>query len=306
MSPEDNLPENESGEDSPEGAHSTPEPDANADDATEVFPATTPYNNADAPTTAFDGGDAPTTPYAGAVDGEAGGAEANAAPPYPAGQEPYSQQSQQQMNVLAILSLIGAFVIAPLGFILGHISLSQIKKRAERGRGLALAGTILGYVFTALWLIIAAVSIVIASIAVNEISKQELPNSTDQGQEQTQPSDPDADDDGLNDSDGDDSNAAPDSGDSDTPSNVDPKVCEGLDDLQAASQKLSSPDATEDDMDDADKAFKKVQDNLDDNDDAKLIGDFRKALQDEDTGKIEELNQKVDSVLQEAQMGCIQ
>lgn len=51
-------------------------------------------------------------------------------------------------NVLSIVALIGAFVVPLVGIICGHIALSQIKKTGEQGRGLALWGTILGYVFT--------------------------------------------------------------------------------------------------------------------------------------------------------------
>ncbi len=57
-------------------------------------------------------------------------------------------------NVLAIIALIGAFVIAPAGIICGHIALGQIKRTGEGGHALALWGTILGYVFTAIWLLV--------------------------------------------------------------------------------------------------------------------------------------------------------
>ncbi len=51
-------------------------------------------------------------------------------------------------NTLAIVALILG-VVAPLaGIVTGHIALSQIKKSGEVGWGLALAGTILGYVLT--------------------------------------------------------------------------------------------------------------------------------------------------------------
>lgn len=60
----------------------------------------------------------------------------------------------QRTNVLAILSLIFAFVFSIAGIILGHIALSQIKKTGEQGRGLALTGTILSYVFTGFGLLI--------------------------------------------------------------------------------------------------------------------------------------------------------
>jgi hypothetical protein len=53
-------------------------------------------------------------------------------------------------NVLAIISLIAAFVLAPLGIILGFIAQNQIKTTGEGGAGLAKAGIILGIVFTVL------------------------------------------------------------------------------------------------------------------------------------------------------------
>ena len=51
-------------------------------------------------------------------------------------------------NGLAIASLICAFFVPIVAIILGHIALNQIKQTGQEGRGLALAGTILGYVFT--------------------------------------------------------------------------------------------------------------------------------------------------------------
>ena len=50
------------------------------------------------------------------------------------------------LNAFAVVSLVmGLFGIAILGAVFGHIALSQIKRRGERGRGIALAGTILGW-----------------------------------------------------------------------------------------------------------------------------------------------------------------
>ncbi len=51
-------------------------------------------------------------------------------------------------NTLAIVALILGIVVPIAGIIVGHIALSQIKKTGEQGRGLALAGTIIGYVLT--------------------------------------------------------------------------------------------------------------------------------------------------------------
>ncbi|MCY1717107.1 DUF4190 domain-containing protein [Microbacterium sp. SL62] len=76
-------------------------------------------------------------------------------------------------NVLAIISLVASLVgfvlILPVvgsiaGVIMGHISLKQIKDRGERGRGMALAGVIIGYV-TLLFVIlfVIGISILIAS-----------------------------------------------------------------------------------------------------------------------------------------------
>ena len=78
-------------------------------------------------------------------------------PPY--GPNPYGQTqpyggygyvppSVAPTNTMAILSLVMAFVCAPLAIVFGHISRSQMRRTGESGDGLALAGLILGYVFT--------------------------------------------------------------------------------------------------------------------------------------------------------------
>ena len=48
-------------------------------------------------------------------------------------------------NTLAVVSLVSAFCIGLVAIITGHIALAQIRARGEAGRGLALAGLILGY-----------------------------------------------------------------------------------------------------------------------------------------------------------------
>jgi hypothetical protein len=79
---------------------------------------------------------------------------------YPAGQygaAPYaaSGYSTARTNVLSIISLVAAIagflwilpVIGPIAAVVtGHISLGQIKRTGEKGRGMALAGTIVGWV----------------------------------------------------------------------------------------------------------------------------------------------------------------
>jgi hypothetical protein len=77
-----------------------------------------------------------------------------AQPAYPAyGQTPAPGYNAPPTNTLAILALVLAFVISPGGIICGHIALNQIKRTGEGGRGLALAGLIIGYVFTGFWVL---------------------------------------------------------------------------------------------------------------------------------------------------------
>ena len=69
----------------------------------------------------------------------------------------YPQQYAAPMatgtNGLAIASLICAFIVPLVGVILGHIALSQIKQTGQEGRGLAIAGLVIGYAYIALALI---------------------------------------------------------------------------------------------------------------------------------------------------------
>lgn len=53
-------------------------------------------------------------------------------------------------NVMAILSLVFAFIISPLGIVFGHIAKRQIRRTGEAGSGLATAGLVLSYIFTIL------------------------------------------------------------------------------------------------------------------------------------------------------------
>jgi hypothetical protein len=65
-------------------------------------------------------------------------------------------------NVLAIVSLITSLVGFSLaGVITGHLSLSQLRTSGEQGRGLALAGVIVGYASLA----IAVVAVVVITAA---------------------------------------------------------------------------------------------------------------------------------------------
>src|SRR3954471_23976415 len=74
------------------------------------------------------------------------GQQPYAAPGYPAYQNPTT-------NVMAILSLVFAFVFSPLGIVFGHIGKKQIRERGEQGDGLATAGLVLSYIFTGLYVL---------------------------------------------------------------------------------------------------------------------------------------------------------
>jgi len=58
--------------------------------------------------------------------------------------------SSEKTNTLAIVSLVVALFVPLVGAILGHVAMGQIKKTGEQGRGIALAGVIIGWAFTAL------------------------------------------------------------------------------------------------------------------------------------------------------------
>jgi hypothetical protein len=64
----------------------------------------------------------------------------------PAGMPP---SRHDEVNTLATLSVVFAFVFAPAGAILGHLGLSQITRTRQRGRDRALVGVTLSYAFIA-------------------------------------------------------------------------------------------------------------------------------------------------------------
>jgi peptidyl-prolyl cis-trans isomerase B (cyclophilin B) len=66
----------------------------------------------------------------------------------------------QSTNAMAIASLVCAFLFAPLGILFGHISLSQIRKTGEEGRGLAIAGLVISYLVTTLTVLVVVLSVV--------------------------------------------------------------------------------------------------------------------------------------------------
>ena len=90
-----------------------------------------------------------------------------AAPAYGETAPAYGQPAGAKTNTLAIISLVASLIglFSGIGFIAGiicgHISLSQIKKTGEEGRGMAVAGLIIGYVGVLLSIIVGIILTVI-------------------------------------------------------------------------------------------------------------------------------------------------
>lgn len=123
-------------------------------------------------------GQAPSAPYgqAQAPYGQAQSPYGQAAPAYAQG---YGYAAAPKTNSLAIVSLVASiagWVIVPLiasivGVITGHMALKQLRSSGEGGRGLALAGTIVGWVGVAFWALIVIIIIVVISIAIGETAR---------------------------------------------------------------------------------------------------------------------------------------
>src|SRR3954466_3319429 len=68
--------------------------------------------------------------------------------------------SLQETNTFATLSVVFAVVFAPVGAVLGHLGLSQIRRTGQRGRDRALIGLTLSYAF----IVIAVAALVIWAV----------------------------------------------------------------------------------------------------------------------------------------------
>jgi len=88
-----------------------------------------------------------------------------------------STPQSSQTNGMAIAALITSFFVSILGIILGFVALNQIKTSGEQGRGLALAGIIIGFVAVGITVLAIIISVAVAAsigVAVNEIQMGEL------------------------------------------------------------------------------------------------------------------------------------
>ena len=81
-------------------------------------------------------------------------------------QPQYPPPPTRGTNVMAIMAIVFAFVFSPLGIVFGIIARKQISRTGEEGDGLALAGLIVGAVFTAIMVLYIIFMIVLFSAAL--------------------------------------------------------------------------------------------------------------------------------------------
>jgi peptidyl-prolyl cis-trans isomerase B (cyclophilin B) len=93
----------------------------------------------------------------------------------------YGYPQQRPTNGMAIASLVCAFLFAPLGIVFGHISLSQIKRSGEEGRGLAVAGLVISYLMTASTIVVVVCLVVLASVFAREMDSYMRENGRSPG-----------------------------------------------------------------------------------------------------------------------------
>lgn len=123
----------------------------------------------------------PAPPPYGGTPGYGAAPAYGSAPTY--GGPAYGAYAAAKTNTLAIVSLIASiagltvvpFIGSIVGVITGHMSLGQIKRTGEGGRGIGLAGTIIGWVGLALAVL--GTIIVLAMIPWFLVNAQELSNA---------------------------------------------------------------------------------------------------------------------------------
>ncbi|MEH0828643.1 MULTISPECIES: DUF4190 domain-containing protein [unclassified Micromonospora] len=134
---------------------------------------------------------APADPYAGAIPAQAGPVDPYAAAGYPAagypaagypaagypaagypGYGPPVAKTNSMAIAALVLSLVGfaSCITAPVGAILGHVAMKQIRQTGEGGEGMAKAAIIVGWILTGLLALLIAFYVVIIVLAVADAS----------------------------------------------------------------------------------------------------------------------------------------
>lgn len=96
------------------------------------------------------------------------------APPPPTPGPPPPRAPSDDVNTLATLSVVFAFLLAPVGAVLGHFALRDIRRRGDLGRNRALVGLTLSYAFT----VIAVVALVLWATVGNHHAGQSTTRTT--------------------------------------------------------------------------------------------------------------------------------
>lgn len=72
-------------------------------------------------------------------------------------------------NTYAVVAVILAFIQPIAGIVFGHLALSQIKRTGDGGRGLALTGLLLGYIYIAFILLFVIFYVSMIAIAIGSL-----------------------------------------------------------------------------------------------------------------------------------------
>ena len=88
---------------------------------------------------------------------------------------PPSGRPSGEVNKFATLSIVFAFVFAPVGAVLGHVALSQIKRSGQRGRERAIVGLTISYVI----IVLAVIALVIWLLIANASESPSSPGRDD-------------------------------------------------------------------------------------------------------------------------------
>jgi hypothetical protein len=127
---------------------STLTPDAPDSPDTTATAVIDPAATAQYPTAQYPTPQLPASPAAPAAEQPYAAAQyaasQNAAAPLP---QQHTYPSARPTNVLGVITLVlGVLGFAIVPVITGHIALAQIKRTGEEGRGITMAGLILGYI----------------------------------------------------------------------------------------------------------------------------------------------------------------
>jgi hypothetical protein len=85
---------------------------------------------------------------------------------------------QRPTNSYAIVALVCSLIVAPIGIVFGHLALGQIRRTGEGGRGLAIAGLVIGYLATTLAVVaLVSVAVGLSVFRVHTVVRPQPPQS---------------------------------------------------------------------------------------------------------------------------------